>query len=317
MPAMKIAVLVVVAGCAANNAVLEKKVDDLAAQVAVTNRELAALRERIEREPPPQQARADDGGEPLRHKIDDIERKLDQNATATGPMPPPRRPYRLEPDRSKVYAVAVDGFPSEGPADAKVTMVMAMDYTDPYGEKSRETLRDLRKKYGNDLRIVYRSLVVHPRTGVSMALAACAAARQNKFAEFHELQWDKGFKQRNFDQDAQLPDGTTQHCWDANDGCPVALGFAAELKLDPKRFKADMRACVAPQEADQKDLQTFAIGAVPSWFINGRFMSGAMPIDQFEQLIDEELKKANERHTAKARYYKDWVLAKGLKKVEP
>jgi hypothetical protein len=163
---------------------------------------------------------------------------------------------------------------------------------------------------------VYRSLVVHPQTGLSMALAACAAARQKKFAAFHELQWDKGFKERHFDQDAQLPDGTTQRCWDAPDGCPVALGFAAELKLDPKKLKADMRACVAAQQADQKDLQMFGIGAVPSWFINGRFMSGAMPIDMFEQLIDEELKKANDRGTPKARYYKEWVLAKGLTKVE-
>jgi protein-disulfide isomerase len=194
---------------------------------------------------------------------------------------------------------------------------MAMDYTDPYGEKSRQTLRDLRKKYGNDLRIVYRSMVVHPQIGMSMALAACAAARQNKFAAFHEIQWDKGFKERRFDQPVELPEGSRKPCWEAADGCPVALGFAAELKLDPKKLKADMRACVTPQQADQQELQTFGIGAVPSWFINGRFMSGAMPIDMFEQLIDEELKKANERGTPRARYYKDWVLAKGLKKLEP
>jgi protein-disulfide isomerase len=297
---MKLIAIVVVAGCGSNN--LEKKVDDLAAQLAATNRDVAALRERVDHPPRP----ADDQGDRLRRKLDDIDRKIDQLGAA-GPRPSPRPP-RVEPDRTKVYAIAVDGYPSEGPADAKVTLVMAMDYTDPYGEKTRQTLRDLRKKYGNDLRIVYRSVVVHPQTGTSMALAACAAARQNKFAAFHELQWDKGFKERRFDQDAQ--------CWDAIDGCPVALGFAVELKLNAKKFKADMHACVPLQQADQNELQAFGIAAVPSWFINGRFMSGAMPIDQFEQLIDEELKKATERGTPKARYYKDWVLAKGLKKLE-
>jgi hypothetical protein len=68
-----------------------------------------------------------------------------------------------------------------------------------------------------------------------------------------------------------------------------------------------------------RELQKFGVGATPSFFINGRFMSGAMPIENFVTIIDEELKKANERiqqGTPAAQYYQQWVMDKGLKALE-
>ncbi len=68
-----------------------------------------------------------------------------------------------------------------------------------------------------------------------------------------------------------------------------------------------------------RSLQQFGVGATPAFFINGRFISGAVPIDQFTTVIDDELKKANERiqqGTPKAQYYQQWVLDKGLKSLE-
>ena len=43
------------------------------------------------------------------------------------------------------------------------------------------------------------------------------------------------------------------------------------------------------------------------------------PIDAFKTLIDEELTKANDRissGSSRASYYKDWVLGKGLTKLD-
>jgi predicted DsbA family dithiol-disulfide isomerase len=72
-------------------------------------------------------------------------------------------------------------------------------------------------------------------------------------------------------------------------------------------------------QTDMRDLQKLGVGATPAFFINGRFMSGAMPLENFVTLIDEELKKANERiqqGTAPAQYYQQWVVDKGLKTLE-
>ena len=76
----------------------------------------------------------------LEHKIDELNKKLDQMAARGGiGAGQPQRPQRPEPDRSKTYAVAVDGDPFDGPADAKVTLVKAYDYACPYCEKVRDT----------------------------------------------------------------------------------------------------------------------------------------------------------------------------------
>jgi len=248
----------------------------------------------------------------LEKKIDDLGKKID--ALARGGVGAQQRPQRPGPDAAKTYAVPVAGDPFDGPADAKVTLVKAYDYACPFCERVRGTMDDLKKKYGNDLRIVYKQFVVHPQVATAGALAFCAAAKQNKADEMDALLWDKGFKAHNFDKD----EGST-HCWDSPDGCPVVLANAKELNLDLNKFKADMKDCQQLMQKDMHELQAFGVGATPSFFINGRFISGAMPLENFTSIIDEELKKANDaiaKGTPQAQYYQQAVLDKGLKTLE-
>ena len=258
-----------------------------------------------------------------------LERKIDEMAKdikeikaqrgAAGAAAP--RPTRVEPDRQKTYSMPIEGDPVDGPADAKVTLVKAYDYACPYCEKVRDTMDELRKKYGNDLRIVFKQFVVHPQIATAGALAVCAANKQGKFLQMDQLLWDKGFKNRQFDKDAAAEaGGQPQRCWEAAAGCPIAVGFAQELQLNVDKFKADMKGeCQALIQKDQRDLQVLGVGATPSFFVNGRFMSGAMPIDNFVALIDEELKKANEKISAgvsAANFYQQVVVEKGLKQLD-
>jgi protein-disulfide isomerase len=256
----------------------------------------------------------------LERKIDDLNKKLDQVIARGGAGAAAPRPARPEPDRAKTYAVAIDGDPVEGPADAKITLIKAYDYACPYCERVRPTMDDLRKKYGNDLRIVYKQFVVHPQVATAGALAACAANKQGKFLQLDQLLWDKGFKQRQFDKDANAEGGQAQRCWETAEGCPVVLGFAQELGLNIDKMKADMKGeCQALLQQDGRQMQVLGVGATPAFFINGRFLLGAVPIGEFTTLIDEELKKANERiaaGTPAASYYQQWVLDKGLKQLE-
>jgi protein-disulfide isomerase len=237
------------------------------------------------------------------------------------------RPPRPEPDRAKTYAVPIEGDPFDGPADAKVTIVKAYDYACPYCEKARGPMDELRKKYGNDLRIVYKQLVVHPRNAMAGALAFCAAAKQGKAKEMDRLIWDKGFNARNMDMsdvpaqpaaEAGQPQ-QPQKCWDTADGCKIVVSFAQELQLDVNKFKTDMKACQALVQKDMKELQAFMVSATPSFFINGRFISGLASADAYSAIVDEEMKKANEKiaqGTPAAAYYQTWVLDKGLKNVQ-
>ena len=258
----------------------------------------------------------------LEKKIDDLNKKVDQLIAGGGGRGAamPQRPQRPEPDRAKTYAVPIDGDPFDGPADAKVTLVKAYDYACPYCEKVRDTMDELRKKYGNDLRVVYKQFVVHPQVATAGALAFCAAAKQGKAHEMDVALWDKGFKGHQFDKDATGAGGTSQKCWESDAGCPIVVGFAKELGLDEAKFKADMKSCQQQIQKDMRDLQVLGVGATPSFFINGRFMSGAMPIDNFQQLIDEELKKANETiqkdGIPAAQFYQKVVVERGQKTLD-
>jgi protein-disulfide isomerase len=259
----------------------------------------------------------------IERKLDEMNKKIDQIAAQGGGRAGaavPQRPQRAEPDRAKTYAVPVDGDPSEGPADAKVTIVKAYDYACPYCEKVRDTMDQLRQKYGNDLRIVFKQFVVHPQVATAGALAFCAAGKQGKAVEMDKLLWDKSFKTHNFDKDGAGEGGAAQHCWESSAGCPVVLGYAQELGLNQDKFKTDMKECQPLIQKDMRELQTLGVGATPSFFINGRFMSGAMPIENFTQIIDEELKKADAviaAGTPKGEYYQQVVVGKGLKTLEP
>jgi protein-disulfide isomerase len=257
------------AGCAQDNRNLEKKIDDLSSQVASLKGDIA---------------------------------KVGAAAGRPGAAQPgqPQRPARPQPDPAKTYAISIDGDPFEGPADAKVTIVKAYDYGCPFCSRVRPTMDELRKKYGDDVRIVHKQFVVHPQVEIAH-LAACAAHRQGKFLEMDKLLWEKAFETRQYD-DAHIAD------------------LAKEAGLDTGRFAADIKSpdCKAWLQKDQGDLQLFGVGATPSFFVNGRFVSGAQPLPAFTQLVDEELKKANDRlaaGTPAADYYKTWIMDKGEKKL--
>lgn len=169
-------------------------------------------------------------------------------------------------------------------------------------ERVRATLRQLEKDYKGQIKIAFRHYVVHPGTADIPARAACAAGRQGKFRKMMDRIFDHGFLAgRNLSQ--------------AN-----MIKQARRLKLNRKKFLADMRGpCVQVVQNDQRQLAKFGVRGTPSFFINGRFLSGAQPINRFKTVIDEELRKAKQRirGTKKQRrallrsYYQTWVVTKG------
>src|SRR5688572_8429684 len=81
------------------------------------------------------------------------------------------------------------------------------------------------------------------------------------------------------------------------------------------------KTCYASPKYDAKidgdQRQATALGArgTPAFFINGRYLSGAQPLANFERLIDEELKKAKESGMSKSDYYVKSVVEKGAKSL--
>lgn len=249
-------------------------------------------------------------------RLDRIERNIGRGGGAGAGNQPQRPP---EPDREKTYSISIEGNPQQGPSDAKVTIVKGYEYACFYCDKVRGTLEEIVKKYGADVRIVSKQFVVHPQSATAPALAACAAHKQGRFEQMDKLLWEKVFAAKNFDKD-KATDGGAQRCWEAPEGCPIVVGLAQELQLNIEQFKSDMKGqCQQYIQRDQAALRQLGMSATPGFFINGRWISGAQQLATFTAVIDDELKKANERiaaGTSKASYYQNWVVEKGLKTLD-
>jgi len=68
--------------------------------------------------------------------------------------------------------------------------------------------------------------------------------------------------------------------------------YAGQLGLDVDRFKKDLASTEIENivDRDSKEAKRLGVTGTPAFFINGRFLSGAKPLDDFKKIIDEELK---------------------------
>jgi protein-disulfide isomerase len=185
-----------------------------------------------------------------------------------------QRPKQADP--AVTYAVPLDDSPSAGPAHAKVTIVMGLDFDCPFCERSWGTLGELRKEYGDNLRVVFKSFIVHEKDGTEAALAACAAHRQGKWRALADAMWTQAFDKRDFSE-AHL------------------VSVARAVGLDGGVLVADMHgtACKLEVLRDQTELGRLGQNGTPTFWVNGRILVGAQPKELFEKLIDEEAQKAD------------------------
>lgn len=143
--------------------------------------------------------------------------------------------------------------------------------------------------------------MVHPQRATIPAQAACAADKQGKFKEMYSIIFEKGYP-RNFGQEDMEK-------------------FAKEIGLNVNKLKSDMKGeCQKVIRKDQAEMSKVGTTGTPAFYINGRFLSGARPIDQFKRIIDEELEKANKRisqgNATVKNYYEKFVWEKGKKKLD-
>ncbi len=170
--------------------------------------------------------------------------------------------------------VSADGALFKGPATAPVTVVEFTDFHCPFCKQVQPTLDQLMAKYEGKVKLVYRDFPIdqlHPQSRRAHEAARCAND-QGKFWAYHDLLY------------ANAP-------W----ASPEELkGYAKEAGLDLLAFEQ----CLSSrkyQAAVQKDIDEgnrAGVTGTPAFFINGRLLSGAHPLDSFVPLIEQELARA-------------------------
>lgn len=169
---------------------------------------------------------------------------------------------------------------SMGSLDAPVLVEEFSDYMCPYCQRFYEnTFDQIVKAYVDTgkVRFVYKDFPIRSHKNAKpAAVAARCAGDQNNYFGMHDALFV------NMEVWNSLPDPTD-----------VFVQMAKKLKLDKKaflncltsgKFDASIDASVADSVARQNT-------GTPGFFINGQYVSGAVPFATFQKVIEEELAK--------------------------
>jgi protein-disulfide isomerase len=177
---------------------------------------------------------------------------------------------------NKLFPVPVGGSPVRGPANAPVTVIEFADYQCPFCKRAEGAMDRLRREYPADVRIVFKqqplAFHVHAEPAAELALEA----RAEKGDASYWLAHDKLYASQPALENQDL------------------LEIARSLGLDEGRVSKALltKTHKATIDAESKIGNGFGATGTPTFFINGRKVTGAQPYEKFKSIVDEELPKA-------------------------
>jgi protein-disulfide isomerase len=198
-------------------------------------------------------------------------------------------------DPKSVYRAPRGASPTEGPADAPVTIVAWSDYACRYCNRVEGTLDRLARLYPGQIRWVHRALPLDT-TDTLAHEAALAAAAQGRFRPMYD---------RLFAVHGNV------------DRAAVEL-IARELGLDMLRFRADLDAGTYRQAiaADLADAAALGVTSTPTFFLNGRPVHGAQPLEVFADLVDQLIPEALHAQAEHPADLYDALIARGKPRAD-
>lgn len=180
----------------------------------------------------------------------------------------------LKPPAAARVEVSVEGAPFRGAANSPVTIVEFSDFECPFCKRAHPTLMQLLEKYAGKVKLVYRDFPlesIHPQARRAAEAARCAND-QGKFWDYYDTLFTESPK--------LAPDDLKR--------------YAAQAGIDVKKFD-DCLSGGVHKTALQKDIDEgtrLGVSGTPAFFINGRPLTGAQPLEAFARIIDDELARA-------------------------
>jgi len=160
----------------------------------------------------------------------------------------------------------------KGSENAKVTLIEYSDFQCPYCARHYGTINQVVENYGDKVRIVFRHfpLSFHPEAQKAAEASECAS-EQGKFWEMHN---------KIFEANTAGTMSVTK--WKEE---------AKNLGLNTKKFNDCLDSGKYADKISQMAAGGSAAGVegTPATFVNGELVSGALPYDQFKQIIDSKL----------------------------
>lgn len=183
-------------------------------------------------------------------------------------------PYGQQSQENIIRDVSAEGAPSRGALDAEVTIIVFSDFGCHPCAEAWATMEEIVHLYPNKVRVVHRDFPLDDSPGslsIQVANAARCAGEQGRYWEMHDLLF-------------------------ANQDELVASELSAygdQLALEGESFTECLEALRYAEDINEDQEAGIAAGVetVPTVFINGRMLLGAMSMPIYEQIIEEELQK--------------------------
>jgi protein-disulfide isomerase len=189
--------------------------------------------------------------------------------------PPPARAGSSPAEDKDIHFVPVGASPVRGKPTALITLVVFSDFQCPFCQKANTTVSALEQDYGDKIRVVFKHnpLPFHPRAEPAAELAIEAKVQKGDagFWNVHDLLWKSTGAGKLEDKDL------------ASIAQAAGLRAAGVTQAILTKKHKDVIA------ADQDLADDLKAHGTPHFFVNGRRLVGAQPIDKFKAIIDEQL----------------------------
>lgn len=169
--------------------------------------------------------------------------------------------------------------PMLGSADARVTIVEYSDFQCPFCARAEAIVHDeVLKAYGDRVRFVYKQMPlvsIHPWAQAASAIGLCVHREggNDAYWKYHREVFRKQGDVDADEAEEQL--------------LAIAVKAGVEKKAVASCFEAGETAeTITATLAEAEELQ---VNSTPTFFINGRRLSGARPLEAFKAVIEPEL----------------------------
>lgn len=174
------------------------------------------------------------------------------------------------PGKFLVPPKILESDPQKGPNDAPIIIIEYSDFECPFCKQGFGIMKDVFNVYSGKVKMAYKQfpLPLH-KNARNAANASLCANEQGKFWEIHDLMF------------------ANQNKLSFND----LKKYAAQSKVDIKKFNSclDAKKYDSIIDADMAEGASFGISGTPAFFVNGIFVNGAEPLEEFKKIIDAEL----------------------------
>ncbi|MDR3674996.1 MAG: DsbA family protein [Acidobacteriota bacterium] len=183
-----------------------------------------------------------------------------------------------DPRQDIVRLISLRDQPTQGPANAPVTLVEYSDLECPVCARLHEELEtEIIPKYGDKLRVVFKEfpLVTIHEWALTGAIAAQCTYQidPSKYVDFRSAIYKN------------------QATVSGDHARDLLLHIAAEAGVDNMKLAAciDAKDSLSRVEANMREGDALGVGQTPTTFINGRTIVGAPAAADFYKLIDEAM----------------------------